>query len=292
MVALDDNCRLSQSSETRRAPRARLRIRRPERAWHLLLALAAAAGSATANAWGADGHRLIAEAAEARLSGEARAELHRLLALEAEQSLSAIATWADEARNRATAPWHYVLMEEDCSGPRACRQGACVVAAIERQADAVGSSASDADRLRALKFLVHLVGDIHQPLHAGAGNDRGGNLFQLRTWGKGSNLHALWDSELIRRRPGGLAQLRGDIQSLLPEIPAASLDPVAWARESCRVATAAGFYPDSRVVGDSYAAEQDRALVEQLARAARRLGELLDAVLRRTRARSSAPAQQ
>lgn len=267
-------------------------MRRPERAWHLLLALAAAAGYTTANAWGADGHRLIAEAAEARLSEEARAEVHRLLALEAEQSLSAIATWADEARNRATAPWHYVLMEEDCSEPRACRQGACVVAAIEAQADAVRSSASDADRLRALKFLVHLVGDIHQPLHAGAGNDRGGNLVQLRTWGKGSNLHTLWDSELIRRRPGGLAQLRGDIQSALPEIPAARLDPAAWAQESCRVATAAGFYPASRVVGESYAAEQDRVLVEQLARAARRLGELLNAVLPRKRVRSSAPAQQ
>ena len=226
------------------------------------------------------------------MSEEARAEAHRLLALEAEPSLSAIATWADEARNRATAPWHYVLMEEDCSAPRVCRQGACVVAAIETQADAVRSSASDADRLRALKFLVHLVSDIHQPLHAGAADDRGGNLFQLRAWGKGSNLHTLWDSELIRRRPGGLAQLRRDVQFALPGMPAGRLDPATWAQESCRVATAAGFYPASRVVGESYASEHDRVLVERLARAARRLSELLDAVLPRTKVRGGAPAQQ
>jgi len=73
-----------------------------------------------------------------------------------------------------------------------------VVEAIERQTEVLASKASDDKRLLALKYLVHFVGDVHQPLDAGYGDDRGGNSYQIQAFGHGSNLHVFWDSCLIK----------------------------------------------------------------------------------------------
>ena len=72
------------------------------------------------------------------------------------------------------------------------------MAAIDRQAEVLKSNALPEKRLNALKYLVHLAGDVHQPLHAGYLNDKGGNTYQLQAFMRGSNLHALWDSGLIK----------------------------------------------------------------------------------------------
>ena len=73
-----------------------------------------------------------------------------------------------------------------------------MVAAIDRQRDILAPTAAGEVRLWALKYLVHLVADVHQPLHAGYGEDRGGNSYQLQAFMRGTNLYALWDSGLIR----------------------------------------------------------------------------------------------
>lgn len=153
-----------------------------------------------AHAWGSAGHHVVAQLAEAQLTPKARTEVNRLLALEPGSTLASISTWADEHKNPSTAAWHYVnLPRGSCTyvAERDCPGGQCVVAAIERQAAILASDATDGKRLTALKYLVHLVGDIYQPLHAGYGDDRGGNKYQLQAFGRGSNLHSLWDSGLI-----------------------------------------------------------------------------------------------
>ena len=204
--------------------------------------------AAHAFAWGAQGHEVIASVAWQRLNPQARQEVTRLLALEPGQTLESIATWADEHRSPATGVWHYVNFprtsckyepERDCPG------GRCVVAAIAHQASVFASHASDAERLKALKYLVHLVGDVHQPLHAGYQDDRGGNRFQLQLWMHARNLHAVWDSGLLRN-----VDLDNEaFSALLRRVPLASdfldLDPAHMAQESCRIVAQAGFYPDT-----------------------------------------------
>jgi hypothetical protein len=251
------------------------------------LALALSATTA-AQAWGGDGHRLVAALAAQQLSPQARAAVQRLLALEPGATLESIATWADEQRAPATAPWHYVNFPRDPGddsyvAERDCKGGNCVVAAIAQQEAILRSaSASDAERLRALKYLVHFVGDVHQPLHAGYGDDRGGNSYQVQFMGRGSNLHSVWDSGLIRNWPGGIETLRATL--LGAPVPAiGSSDPAAWAEESIRIVERTpGFYPDGHVLPEDYAVKMDAVVLQRLELAGARLAAALNAVLQKT----------
>ena len=243
--------------------------------WVLLAALAV---STQAWAWGSQGHQVVAAMGWELLQPATRTEINRLLALEPGETLESLSTWADEHRNPATGPWHYVNFPRgNCQydAQRDCPEGHCVVAAIERARAVWASTADDKARLKALKYLVHLVGDIHQPLHAGYRDDRGGNKFQLRAFMRGSNLHAVWDSGLLR-------QLDLENQALvaqLRKIPLRGADVHASmaraAEESCRLVAQAGFYPPERV-DQAYLAQFSPVVLERLALAARRLGWVLD----------------
>ncbi|HBK46444.1 MAG TPA: endonuclease [Xanthomonadaceae bacterium] len=170
-------------------------------------ALALCFHSPQARAWGGQGHRLVARVADVQLTPQAHAEVERLLAGEPDPTLAGIASWADELRGndqdlgKRTARWHYVnLGEHDCAydPPRDCPNGDCVIEALKAQATLLADRSQPlAARRQALKFVVHLVGDIHQPMHAGYARDKGGNEFQLQFGGKGTNLHSLWDSGMV-----------------------------------------------------------------------------------------------
>ena len=261
------------------------------------LALAAAVTAASlapapAHAWGAQGHRLVAFLAWGDMSAPARAEAERLLALEPGATLPGISTWADELRGtdpdlgRRSAPWHYVNIGEDgCHyhAADACPDGDCVVGAIQEQSRILADhSRPGPERLQALKFVVHFVGDVHQPLHAGYGHDKGGNTFQVNMDGKGSNLHRLWDSGLLNTR--GLVD--DEYQARLGLLPLVvhdrpALPPAApqWAEQSCSVAVSEGFYPDGPQVGAQYVERWRPVAEEQLRRAGIELARLLDATL-------------
>jgi hypothetical protein len=231
-------------------------------------------------AWGSEGHRLIALLALEHLSPPARAEVNRLLPLEEGATLASISTWADEHRSPSTAAWHYVnLPKGDCRyvESRDCPDGKCVVAAIERQVEKLRTSKSDEERLLALKYIVHLVADVHQPLHAGHSHDKGGNKHQVRAFGHGTNLHALWDSGLIEERLGGAALLLHNAQGM-PE-PGRTMRPADWAEESCAIVQTEGFYPSSRNVGLLYVVRWDSVLRQRISDAAYRLAWTLNRAL-------------
>ena len=138
--------------------------------------------STAAHAWGTEGHHVIALIAQSQLTPKARAAVDRLLAVEPGETLVSVSTWADEHRNPANAPWHYINFPRgDCvyNEERDCPDGRCVVVAIKRQQEVLVSGATDDRKLTALKYLVHFVGDLHQPLHAGFQDDRGGNQYQF-----------------------------------------------------------------------------------------------------------------
>ena len=243
----------------------------------------------TARAWGSQGHQVVANLAQAQLSAKAKREVDRLLAQEPGETLASISTWADEHRNPATAPWHYVnFPKNSCtySVERDCPDGKCVVAAINRQRDILASTATDEARLRALKYLVHLVADLHQPLHAGYAEDRGGNSYQLQAFMRGSNLHALWDSGLIRAldqdTEGMTARLLasgGRFNSLSPAQGWWSLSTAAQAaEESCRIVGLPGFYP-RRLVDLSYVQRFKPVMEQRLQLAGTRLAGLINQAL-------------
>ena len=100
----------------------------------------------------------------------------------------------------------------------------------------------------------------------------------MRFDGRGTNLHAVWDSGLIRSWPGGLDALRGAVAAGATRGTDAST-PAQWAQESCRIVAAPGFYPSNHVLDDAYAERMDPVLVERLAAAARRLAAVLNAAL-------------
>ncbi|TWT21043.1 S1/P1 nuclease [Luteimonas marina] len=247
-----------------------------------------------AQAWGPLGHRLVARLAEPRLTPQARAEIDRLLAIEQASSLADIANWADDLRandpdlGRRSARWHFInIGEHDCAYDvaHACPNGDCVVEAIRIQADILADrTRPDAERLQALKFVVHFVGDVHQPLHAGYARDRGGNTVQVNLHGKGTNLHSLWDSRLLASARLGEdayeARLRLDPDPLPagtdPYTPGA---PAVWAEQSCRIALAPGVYPPRSRIDDDYLLQHRPTVERQVQLAGARLAELLNIVL-------------
>lgn len=247
----------------------------------LLLACLMAVGTTPSFAWGTDGHRIIAMLADAQLSPAARKEINRLLALEPGSTLASISTWADEHRSPTTAAWHYVnFPRESCTydAARDCPDGKCVVGAIERQTEVLKSSASDEEKLLALKYLAHFMGDIHQPLHAGYQDDRGGNTYQLQAFMRGSNLHALWDTGLLKSLDMDNTEV---VRSLLIRpMPAqkGAFDAATAAEESCRIVGTPGFYPE-RKVSPVYVERFVPQMLYQLALAGTRLAQVLNMAL-------------
>ncbi len=259
----------------------------------ILLALAAPAFG-----WSKQGHQLVGDLAERDLTPAARAEVERLLAGEPNPTLAGVSIWADEIRadgnelGQRSRTWHYVNFDRDgCNyvPARECPGGNCVIGAINAQRAILADRTQPLQaRREALKFVVHFVGDAHQPMHAGFGRDRGGNNFQLNYRGKGSpqgegtNLHGVWDYWLLRSanldNAGYAAKLR---QSPVPADAALGSDnpAAAWTLESCRLITSESIYPPKRRIGDAYL-DQHRPLAETRVRqAGARLAALINAAL-------------
>jgi hypothetical protein len=261
------------------------------RALLLGVLLMACATSVDAQAWGGAGHRIIATMAEKRLNAPVAAEVHRLLAVSGATTLADVAAWADDLREeipqsalgKATTKLHYIqFADADCAydAARDCAGGQCVVAAIDRYATVLRDrSRSDSERAAALRFLVHFVGDAHQPLHAGYRSDRGGNNYQVQIGGKGSNLHSVWDYDLLASRKQGWRKVALTLQPSPREIAAGT--PRDWAEASCRLTRDAGIYPKRRTIGTRYL-DTLRPLADQrLQRASIELAAVLERALAR-----------
>lgn len=212
-------------------------------------------------AWGPEGHAMVADIAQQHLTAGASAEVASLLQQEGLTRLDEISSWADGNRKELphTGGWHYVdipLHAQSYVASRDCRQGNCVVSKLEHYSKVLADkSASAPARLEALKWVVHLVGDIHQPLHAEDNDDKGGNTVQVQFFGRGTNLHSVWDGRVIRHaldlHPGpnytfdhALVQqdamkLDGEVtdaqrKAWAPSISLSNLgrDAIGWANES------------------------------------------------------------
>lgn len=155
-------------------------------------------------AWGVTGHRVVAEIAQRHLNNKARKALKELIG---DQSLAYWANWADFVKSdssyRYASRWHYVDLpahqEKDAfvAALKALR-GENLFSQISVLEDKVKDKSLAPDQRQfALKYLIHLIGDAHQPLHVGRDEDQGGNKISVTWFGKPSNLHIVWDELLV-----------------------------------------------------------------------------------------------
>ena len=241
--------------------------------------------AAPAFAWGPLGHRIVARLAEAQLTPQARKEALKLLALRGARHLSDVSVWADDLRDsdpalfKQTKRLHFVnFHSRDCiyDRPRDCRHGECVVAAIKKYSAILANRRnSPAERAEALAFVVHFVADVHQPLHAGYRHDAGGNDYQVRWHGRGTNLHKVWDSLMLDSTHLSAAQYARKLR--IESTPVATGGtPAEWAEESCRIDRDDGVYPSSRIIGDAYVQRGLPIAERRLRQAGARLAALLN----------------
>ncbi len=257
----------------------------------------------TAIGWGEDGHSIIAEIAQRRLTPEATARVSQLLGPGV--SLASVSSWADDVRSERanTYNWHFVdipLDRNDYDERRDCPDSAggdCVVRELQRLQSELRCATTDESRRDALLFAVHFVGDIHQPLHT-VGDARGGN--EVRVHGtmhglickgrceisdESSNLHALWDTGLIRRTVWDWGAYVNRLESGLLKSAdfrqqAAVGTPVDWALQTHAVAHQVWnerLVPPDGTLDDHYYTTVLPLLDRQLALAGLRLAGFLNA---------------
>jgi hypothetical protein len=284
-------------------------MRRPALLLAMLLALAATVLSAPARAWGDYGHHSVASVAMANVRPETARRIRVLLAAERglgttacpTKTLEQAAYWPDCIRRDAwrwayTFPWHYQT-EPVCTAydPRAnCANGNCVSAQIERSRRVLADkSLPAAQRLEALAFLSHLVGDIHMPLHSGDNGDLGGNQVKA-DYGiaPAHNIHFIWDVALAERAissaspplvrayspaeraelgSGTVAQWGEESWKLAREV----VYPLAFGKDPC----APGENPKQIVWNEDAIAAATPALRQRVVQAGLRLARLLDEAL-------------
>lgn len=228
---------------------------------------------------------MVAHLAEERLTPKARAAVADILG---GASLADVSAWADQIRGsrRNTSPWHYVNIplgattyEQSRDCPRSC-----ILSAIEeQQARLRDRSTPPIERAEALKYLVHFIGDLHQPLHVADNSDRGGNSAQVQFFGKGSNLHQVWDGLLVQRSGVTEDAWLSRLRRLMSGMDAAAVDRgtiVDWAMEGHAIAVARVYqdFPGRRVT-EEYVRENLPAIDSAIVRAGIRLASLLNSAL-------------
>jgi hypothetical protein len=169
-----------------------------------IICIALASLLITLVSWGFQGHRAVGLIAQNHLTPQAQAGIKELLGNE---SLADVAPWADEVRNEPqysyTAPWHFLNADPGMSYPqfvsfvKSSPKESLYTAINKCIADLKSQTTAKEQKVFALKFLIHLVGDAYQPMHVSRAEDKGGNTIQVQFDGKGTNLHTLWDSRLI-----------------------------------------------------------------------------------------------
>ena len=157
-------------------------------------------GFPSSSFWGSTGHRVVGEIAETYLSVKAKKAITKLLD---GHGLAFVSTYADDIKSDKRYDkyysWHYINipMDQDYQESEKNPEGDLVTGITKCVEVLNNPKASKADKAFHLKLLVHFIGDLHQPMHIGLAEDRGGNDFKLQWFYKDSNLHRVWDSEMI-----------------------------------------------------------------------------------------------
>lgn len=251
-------------------------------------------------AWGPLGHELAGTISEDYLSAQTRNRIKDILG---HDDLAKASTWADRMRSnpsdfwqREAGPLHYVDVRPGTAieRRRVSRRGDALLALADFREQLLSDGTTREQQALALRFAIHIVQDLHQPLHVGNGKDRGGNSIKLKVHGKNSNLHRLWDSQVLysagRSQRQWLTYFRDS--KILRAPVTEDADPLAWMEES--IALRDTLYPAPKKIDDAYMRRQLPRAEIRVALAGIRTAAWLNATLdpranRRTDANGSQP---
>lgn len=237
-------------------------------------------------AFGQTGHRITGAIAEIHLSEHSKRILKRFIG---NKTLAEVSYYADEMRSNPSdfwqntaGPYHYVTVPKGKTYKEvgAPKQGDAFYA-LEKFSSMVRNTEVDIEqRKMALKFIVHIIGDLHQPLHAGNGEDRGGNQFEVKFFGRDTNLHTVWDNDLIKGQNLSYSEWSNWLNA---EITKDDIDrwndtnPLKWIEES--VAIRDTIYPKSKSIRYTYVYENRPIVAKRLKQAGIRMALYLDELL-------------
>ena len=241
-------------------------------------------------AWGWIGHRVAARMAEDRLTPATTKAIQALLG--PGMNLARASTWADEQQEvPESSRWHYVNVpiREMHYDARYCQSGGCIVSKIEEfKRTLLNPKAGRLRKQQALKFLVHFIADLHQPMHVGDNYDQGGNLLQVRFYDDGSNLHRVWDSQIIERHTKNESVWLWDFDFLANPrmvVEWSKGTPEDWATETLQIAKEAYRLPGTNKVmprgtrlGNEYYRFALPIIQKQLAKSGIRMAFILNGI--------------
>jgi nuclease S1 len=236
-------------------------------------------------AWGEKGHRIIAALAWYKLGDQYKREIQNLLGsqgVDPDGPLAAIAGWAD--RQALQYPeqrkWHFVdipLSETSYDEKRDCSDGNCLVKKLDEKKVEFQFGKDRQTRIQALSYLVHLIADIHQPLHCTDNDDNAGNRVQVKFEGNVTNLHKVWDSDMIEKRGLTVSQYVENLKNVETSKGFWFAD---WANDSHAIARRYVYaIPNDKELGGSYYRSNLPILERQLAKAAEKLVQVLEDAL-------------
>ncbi len=233
--------------------------------------------------WGQTGHRTVGLIAEQHLSNKAAEQVQRILG---QDSMAEVSNWMDDIKSDRAydymSPWHYVtiLKGHTYETSHKAPEGD-IIWAIEKMVSELKEGGLSAEQEREnLKILIHLVGDLHQPLHVGDRDDRGGNSVRLQWFSGNSNLHRVWDSDMINQKQLSFTELAQFVN--LPDqaqIETWQSGTVTdWAHEAQTLFEQVYDFPDNKRLGYEYTYKNWSTVETQLAKAGIRLAGLLNQI--------------
>ena len=196
--------------------------------------------------WGVTGHHAIGKIAENHLNPNAKAAVKDLLG---EESMADVSTWADQLRMQPeflyTMPWHYINLPLGLNyaqfkdSVENKTEGNVYSAMLTQEHILADRTAPREKKIEALKFIVHFVGDLHQPMHISRAEDLGGNTIKINFEGKETNLHSLWDTNMIEHQGIGYEDLAIEYDHVsAKKIKQWQHDPlIKWMWESYQIST-------------------------------------------------------
>ena len=232
--------------------------------------------------WGQTGHRIVGEIAWNHLNKKAKKKITSILQ---DESLAMCANYMDfiksEPKYDSLSPWHYCTIPDGEDYTGAPEEGD-VIMAIEHYKTELKTGNYSVDEAFALKCLVHLIGDIHQPLHVGNGEDRGGNNVRLEYMWQKTNLHRVWDSNIIDGQQLSYTEYAAWLEDWVVPQRADTITAwsgkttLDWAKESMAVRDQVYAYPEDGKLSYGYTHDQIELLNQRLLQAGLRLAEVLN----------------
>ena len=188
--------------------------------------------------WGLNGHRVVGQLAEWHLNKKAKRKIDAILG---HQTLPMVGNWMDEIKSdpryNHTHTWHYLTVEDGKGyDPTIQEKGGNAYERLLKIISALKTDQlSEEDERENLKMLVHLVGDLHQPLHVGRGDDRGGNDIKLYYFNRQTNLHRLWDADMIEGKNLSFTEMANYLNTRASKETVSKLQaaaPSVWLKEA------------------------------------------------------------